>query len=163
MRHVFLILFFILLYSCSSSEPTNYKKSGEIINNLKRNIPKPWKEINAEASDYALENSQTKSIFILNSACRKYESSNLNTLTSSILSGIENLNVTERTNAFYQEREAAEVTASGALDGIQRHFKIITIHKNNCIYDYVLISTNQKNLVSDTPALHNFLERIILK
>lgn len=163
MRHIFFILFFILLYSCSSNETTIYKKSTEIINNLKSNVPRPWKEISADASDYALENKQTKSLFILNSACRKYEASNLSTLTSSILSGIDNLKIIEKKNSFYQEREAAEVVASGTLDGVERFFKIITIHKNNCIYDYVLISTNQKNLETDTPALHSFLERIILK
>lgn len=119
--------------------------------------------MNAEASDYALENIKTKSFFILNSACRKYEASNLNTLTSSILSGIENLNIIEKKNSFYQGREAAEVVASGTLDGIQRFFRIITIHKNNCIYDYVLISTNRKNIETDTPAFYTFLERIILK
>jgi hypothetical protein len=163
MRHFYLSFFLLFLASCSSSESTNYKKSNEIINNLKNNIPNPWKEISAEASDYALENAKTKSLFILNSACRKYESSNLNTLTSSMMTGIENLNITDKHNSFYQEREAAEVTANGTLDGVKRFFKIITIRKNNCIYDYVLISTNDKNLSEDTSALHHFLERIILK
>lgn len=163
MRHFFLFLIFLSLYSCGSSEPTNYRKSTEIVNKLKTNIPKPWKEMNADASDYALENTQTNSLFILNSACRKYEASNLNTLTSSILSGIDNLFFIEKKKSFYQEREAAEVTASGTLDGVQRFFKIITIQKDNCIYDYVLISTNDKNLAADTPALQSFLERIVIK
>lgn len=163
MRQLLVALILFSFYSCSSNESSVYRKSTDIINNVKNNIPHPWKEISAESSDYALENAQTKSLFILNSACRKYEASNLNALTSSILAGIENLSIRERKTSFYQEREAAEVTASGTLDGIQRFFKIITIHKNNCIYDYVLISTNEKNLVQDTPALQNFLARIILK
>lgn len=163
MKHIFLILFFIFLYSCSSSETTNYKKSSDVVNNLKSNVPEPWREINAEASDYALENKKTRSLFILNSACRKYEGSDLGTLTSSILTGIDNLKIIEKKNSFYQQREAAEVIASGTLDGVERYFKIITIHKNNCIYDYVLISTNQKNLTSDVPAFQTFLERIVLK
>lgn len=79
-----------------------------------------------------------------------------------MLAGISELNINERKDIFYQDREAVEVAASGKLDGIQRFFRIITTQKNNCIYDYILISTNQKNLDADTPALRLFLERIIL-
>ncbi len=56
---------------------------------LLSSIPNPWVEISAEGSDYALSNEKTQSIFLFNSACRKYEASNLNVLTSSILSGLD--------------------------------------------------------------------------
>jgi hypothetical protein len=151
------------LFACSSAENGTYKKSSEIQNNLKENIPTPWGEISAEGSDFALENKNTKSFFLFNSACRKYEGSNLNTLTSSMLSGLENVKIIEKKNSFYQQRDAAEVLASGRLDGIERFFKIITIQKNSCIYDYVLIATNKHTLESDSPALQIFLQRIILK
>lgn len=159
-----LSLFIILVFvSCSSTETSVYKKSTSVTNNLKNNLPKHWREINPESSDYALENSDTKSLFIFNSACRKYEGSNLSTLTSSILAGINDLKILEKKSSFYQEREAAEVMASGNIDGVERFFKIITIHKNNCIYDYVLISTSHKNLTNDSPSLQYFLTRIMLK
>lgn len=156
MKHLFLAIFFLILCSCSSTGSGVYKKSTDVSNNLQSNIPYPWKQINAEGSDYALENSSSKSLFLFNSACRKYEGSNLDTLTSSILAGIDDVNIIEKKNVFIQEREAVQVFASGKLDGVERFFKIITIQKNFCIYDYVLISTNKKNIEADTPALQTF-------
>ncbi|MGZ3807543.1 MAG: hypothetical protein ACXVCE_05615, partial [Bacteriovorax sp.] len=143
MKHI-LFCTFMILFSACSSEGT-YRKSSDTTNTLAKNPPVPWAEISSEGSDYALQNNKTRSIFLFNSACRKYEGSNLNALTSSILAGIEDLNIIEKKTTFYQEREALELIASGSLDGVLRFFKIITIQKNNCIYDYVLISTNQKN------------------
>ncbi len=164
MKHLLLSLFILTsLYSCASTSSGVYKKSTDVTNNLINDIPHPWKEISSEGSDFALENSKSKSFFLFNSACRKYEGSNLNALTSSILSGIDDLNIIERKNVFYQEREAVEILASGRLDGVERFFKIITIQKNYCVYDYVLISTNRKNIDADVPALQTFLQRIIIK
>lgn len=152
---------FTITFGCSTDSGT-YKKSERIDNRLSGRVPAPWVEISSEGSDYALQNKNTNSIFLLNSACRKYEGSTLSSLTSSILTGIESVQITEKANVFYQDREAVEVTANGKLDGITRYFKIITTQKNNCIYDYVLISTNAKNLATDAPALSTFLERIII-
>jgi len=126
-------------------------------------LPKPWTEISAEGSDYALSNEITQSIFLFNSACRKYESSNLNALTSSILAGLDELKILDKKNIFHQQREAVEVLASGKLDGVLRYFKIVTTQKNNCIYDYVLISKSLKKLEEDTPSMNIFLARIFLK
>ena len=161
MKYILLLILFHFSQSCSSDSGL-YKKSDSFVNHLLKAPVTPWSEINNAGSDYALLNSNTKSIFLFNSSCRKYESGTLTTLTASILAGIEQAVILERKNVFYQEREAAEVTASGNTDGIIRYFKIITIQKNNCIYDYILISTNKKNLEKDYSSLKIFLERIIL-
>lgn len=161
MKHI-LLLSFVLLYCSCSTDSGLYKKSPSVVNQLSKAPPAPWSEISTEGADFALQNRFSKSLFLFNSACRKYEASNLNSLTSSMLAGIDDLKITERNIVSYQEREAVEVAANGKLDGVLRFFKIVTILKNNCIYDYVLISTNQKNLNTDSPALKLFLQRIIL-
>ncbi|MFA6238978.1 MAG: hypothetical protein WC635_16695 [Bacteriovorax sp.] len=156
-------LFFILLiFSACSTDNGTYKKSENINNLLEKNVPHPWSEIDSEGSDYALQNNETNSIFLLNSSCRKYEGSTLNALTNSLLTGLEDVKILEKKNVQYQNREAAEVSATGKLDGVSRYFKIVTLQKNSCIYDYVLITTNDKNLEIDSAALKIFLERIIL-
>lgn len=152
----------MLLYNSCSTDNGIYKKSVNITNQLIKEIPNPWEEINAEGSDYALRNKMSKSLFLFNSACRKYESSTLDALTNSILVGIEEITIDETINSFYQGRKSREVTANGKLDGVLRFFKIATIQKNNCIYDYVLISTNKKNLDLDTPAFKQFLREIVI-
>ena len=161
MKHLFILLFILINSSCSTDSGA-YKKSPSVNNQLKVAIPSPWVEMNSEGSDYALRSKNTKSIFLFNSACRKYEASSLSSLTSSILAGIEEVKIVQQNTAFYQEREAVEVSAFGKLDGIVRFFRIVTIQKNNCIYDYVLISTSQKNVDDDYSSLKFFLQRIII-
>lgn len=158
-----LIFSIIIFFTACSSQSGAYKKSTEIDNTLHKSVSAPWVEISAEGSDYALSNKKSHSIFLFNSACRKYEMSNLSTLTSSILSGLEDLKIIYNKNVFYQQREAVEVMASGSLDGVVRFFKIVTIQKNNCIYDYILIATSEKNMELDSPSMDSFLKRIILK
>lgn len=159
---LFLIMTFFLS-ACASTDNGIYKKSSQVENTIQSNIPSYWSEVNNEGSDFALINNKTKSFFLFNSACRKFEVSSLNALTSSILSGIDDLKILEKKNVTYQQREATDVLASGRLDGIERYFKIVTIQKNNCIYDYVLISQNKKMLENDKSDFLNFLQRIILK
>lgn len=163
MKVLFLIMMFLTVSACSSNTDSGvYKKSENIDNRLSRSIPELWKEISSEGSDYALQKITSNSIFLFNSSCRKFEGSSLNALTGSILTGLDDLIIEEKKESFYQGREAVEVTANGKLDGITRYFKIITILKNNCIYDYVLIATNQSNLQNDSADLKSFLERIII-
>ena len=161
MKHILLLLLILLIGSCASDSGL-YKKSTTIDNQIASSPPAPWKSISSEGSDFALQNNKTKSLFLLNSACRKNDSSSLDSLVSSILTGLEDVTFIENKVVTYQERQAVEVVASGKLDGVIRFFKIVTIIKNNCIYDYVLISTNVKNLDKDSPDLKTFLKRIIL-
>lgn len=161
MKNISFLFFFQLLQACSSDNGL-YKKSDSIINNLAKTNIAPWSKINNERSDYALLNKKTQSIFLFNSACRKNETSTLNTIASSILAEIEEVSILERKSSFYQNRDALETTVTGKADGVLRYLKIITIQKNNCIYDYILISTNKNNLESDTASFKMFLDRIIL-
>jgi len=161
MKHI-LLLSLILLFGSCASDSGLYKKSSAIDNQIASSPPAPWVSINSESSDFALQNNKTKSLFLLNSACRKNDSSSLDALISSMLTGLDDVTFIENKSVTYQERQAVEVVASGKLDGVMRFFKIVTIKKNNCIYDYVLISTNAKNLDNDSPDLKIFLKRIIL-
>lgn len=159
MSRLFFIIIISILTACSSDSGA-YKKSDRVLNSLLKNPPSPWNEINSEGSDYALINSKSKSIFLFNSACRKFESSNLSNLTSSLLSGIENIEILDRKSSTLNDRDAVEVLVSGKLDGVQRFFKIITIQKNSCIYDFMLIAKNKKTIDQDSPSLNEFITRI---
>ena len=153
-----------LLTSCSSPETDNgvYTKSTLLTNQIKTILKKPWHISQTEGADYALENSNSKSFFLINSACRKFESSNLNSLTAAILTGINDLNYIDKSRVLFEEREAMLITAKGSIDGITRFFKILTVQKNSCIYDFALISTTQKNLENDTTDYNLFLKNIKL-
>lgn len=159
-----LFLFIFILASCSSSETDSgaYTKSTTVENRLSKKIPAPWIEVKNEGSDLALNNKTTGSFFIFNSACRKYDPSNLPTLTNSLLTGINNLEIIEKSMITHQDRDASLVIAKGSIDGVERFFRLLTTQKNNCIYDFALIATNKKNLEKDTIAFNNFIQLLIL-
>lgn len=160
-----LMLFSLLLISCSSSEIDDgvYSKSTTVELNTKSLSKAPWSEVQNDGSDLALLNSKTKSYFLFNSACRKYESSNLNSLTASILSGISDLVYIEKANTTHQDREAMLIIAEGNIDGVSRFFQVLTTQKNNCIYDYALIANSKKNLELDAISFKKFINLIKLK
>jgi hypothetical protein len=159
-----LLLILTLFAACSSSENDNgaYTKSTLVENQLSKQVKTPWKEVNNAGSDLALSNQKTNSFFIFNSACRKFDPSNLPTLTNSILTGINNVEFLEKTMTTHQDREAVLVIAKGSVDGIERYFRILTTQKNNCIYDLALISTSAGNLAKDTNDYNKFIQLLKL-
>jgi len=156
--------FFILLTSCSSNDIDEgvYSKSTNVSYKISDLTSKFWSEVQNEGSDLALLHKDTKSFFLFNSACRKYESSNLNTLTASIFTGINDLDYMEKNRTIYQDREAILASAKGTIDGVTRYFRVMTTQKNSCIYDFALISTSKKNLDSDTDDFNKFINLIKL-
>lgn len=160
----FLLFIFIAVFSaCSSNENSgSYTKSKNVENNLSRTIKSPWKPIDSNGSDLAFNNTKSSSIFIFNSACRKFDPSDLPTLTNSILTGIDSVEISEKTMTTHQDREAVLIVAKGAVDGITRYFRILTTQKNNCIYDYALISTSESHFSKDTSDFNNFIQLLKL-
>ena len=79
-----------------------------------------------------------------------------------MLTGIDNVEYIEKTNTTHQDREAALVIAKGSMDGVERFFRILTTQKNNCIYDYALISTSLKNLEKDSVDFNKFIQLLKL-
>lgn len=163
MKNLILICL-LFLVACSSSETDNgaYTKSTAVEDKLTKTIKAPWKEVENQGSDIALNNQKTKSFFIFNSACRRYDPSNLPSLTNSILTGISNVEIVEKSIVQHQERDAALVIAKGSVDGVERFFRIMTTQKNNCIYDFALISTSQANLDKDTVDFNKFIQLLKL-
>jgi hypothetical protein len=158
MKKLFLVALFILS-SCSlfqSEDSGRYTKSNAVENRLEKISVVPWKKTKTEGSDFALN------YFLFNSSCRKFDASDLNSLTTSILTGLTELTIVKREKVIHQDRDAVLVIAHGKLDGITRYFRILTTQKNNCIYDLVLIATNKKNLEADTEDYSNFVQLIEL-
>ncbi len=164
MNKFFALLIILLISSCSSNDIDDgvYSKSISVSYRVTELARSPWKEVQNEGSDLALLNNKTKSFFLFNSACRKYESSNLTTLTASIFTGINDLTYIEKNKTIYQEREAILASAQGTIDGVVRFFRVMTTQKNNCIYDFALITTSKKNLDADTDDFNKFINLIRL-
>ena len=163
MKKIYLFILILILSACSSSENNGaYTKSTSVENQLSRVIKSPWQQIESNGSDLAFNNNKSGSIFIFNSACRNFDQSNLSNLTNSILTGINNIETFEKTATTHQERAAMLVVAKGSVDGIMRFFRVLTTQKNNCIYDYALISASLEDLTKDTKDFNNFIELLKL-
>ena len=163
MKKLVLFIFIAIFGACSSNENSGaYSKSKLVENNLSKAIKAPWFQIDSDGSDLAFNNKSTGSIFIFNSACRKFDPSNLPTLTNSILTGIDNVEIVEKTALSHQDRDAVLVVAKGTVDGIARYFRILTTQKNNCIYDHALISTSEAKLKKDTADFNKFIQLLKL-
>lgn len=163
MKILLLSMSLLTFSSCSlfrSNDSGSYQKSTTIHNHLKGNLPASWSTINSETADFAITNTLSHSVFLLNSACRKFEASTLNSLASAMLAGVEVVKVLDKKIISLQERDAMDMTVLGKVDGIERFFHIITTQKNNCIYDFVLISTSEKNLNNDNRDFQSFIQRI---
>ena len=161
MKLILIIFSLTIFSSCSSlNDSSVYSKNKDMKNDLENSIPNPWERITSEGSDFAIQNKFSKSVFLVNSACRKNENSNLNSLTSAIFAGIENLKTISQNHINLYEREAVEEKVSGKVDGIETYLNVVTLQKNFCIYDYILISTSEAKLNADYNTYKNFILRI---
>ncbi len=160
MKKLFFV--FLLITACSSTDNGAYTKSTSVQDQLTATLKTPWVPVNDEGSDLALNNTSTNSYFLFNSACRKFESSNLSVLTNSMLTGIDNVDYISKEKTSHQGRDANLVIAKGSMDGVERFFRIMTTQKNNCIYDFALISTTMASLTKDTPDFNKFIQQLQL-
>jgi hypothetical protein len=161
-----LLLSLLYLASCSmfsSNENGAYVKSKNYINQLEKSIPSTWSRLTDDGADFALMNKKSSSIFLINSACRKNETSSLNALSSSLITGIADIEIIDRKNIDFQGREAQEIKFSGKVDGVKSYVNILTTQKNYCIYDFVLISKSIKKLEQDYINFKEFISRVTLE
>ncbi|MBT3983448.1 MAG: hypothetical protein HOE90_18985 [Bacteriovoracaceae bacterium] len=102
---------------------------------------KIWSPIEKDTADYAYYNSSSSTIFMINSYCKKYQTTTLKNLTDHILTGITDRKILYQKDLKLYKRDALETHASGSMDGIQVQLKIITFLRNRCTYDFTLIGS----------------------
>lgn len=166
MKTALLLIILFCLSGCSmfsSNETGAYVKSKNYINSLDKITPTNWMRLTDDGADFAIMSKKTSSIFLINSACRKNEFSSLNALSSSLIAGIADIEILDRKNIDHQGREAQEIRFTGKVDGVKSYVNILTTQKNNCIYDFVLISKSLKKLDSDYSNFQDFVSKVILE
>ena len=136
---VIFLLFVSFLASCSLffESGTDHLKSDLYKINFES---KGWETIDPDVADFAFANYKTGQIFTSNSLCKKYQSTPLNELTNNLTSGIQDLKIIKRKNTYFHKRAAQKLHASGKLDGVPVKFSSLTMKKNRCTYDFILIS-----------------------
>lgn len=135
------LLAMVILVSCSFSGKSNDIKSSV----LKLNVNlKNWEILPPEASDYAFANPISNSIITVNSLCGKYASTSLKHLTENLMGGINDIQTTNRQTLNFVAREALWSEMTGKTDGVPVYLVVQIVRKNDCIYDFILISSTDE-------------------
>jgi hypothetical protein len=102
-----------------------------------------WQEIPPEDSDRAFLNRKNGDVIIANSFCNKYQDNELSTLAERALSGIGKLTYENKMETTFNNKEAYIIYANGKLDGVKVYLKLMNYRRNNCYYDFLMISSSK--------------------
>jgi hypothetical protein len=138
---IFCLSALLAIVSCSFSGKSSDIKSSVLKVSEKL---KNWEALPPEASDYAFANPTTNSIITVNSLCGKYASTTLRHLTENLMGGVDDIETTKRETLDYVGREALWSEITGKTDGVPVYLVVQIVRKNECIYDFILISATEE-------------------
>ncbi len=143
---IFCLIALAIFAACSfSGKSTDIKSS---VLKISKNL-KNWETLPPEASDYAFVNPATNSIITVNSLCGKYASTTLRHLTENLMGGIDHIQTTKRESLNFVGREALWSEITGKTDGVPVYLIVQIVRKNECIYDFILISATEEVRTKD--------------
>lgn len=111
--------------------------------------PAPWHKlavgddpnaIDAMKADVAYENPETGAIISLNSICRKYNKTSLDTLTDNLVRGVSGRKMLARKEIKIAGADALDSLFEGTVDGVLLHLRTVVLIKNDCTYDFIHVS-----------------------
>ena len=122
-----------------------------------------WKEMDPDKSDYAFLHKRTNSVILLNSTCKKYEASSLNSLSYDLLAGFDNVKYEKKEEIKIYNRKGYHLKVKGSLDGIETYLLITSVKKNRCLYDFLLITNSMKTRKELTSDFNNFINSVTIQ
>ncbi len=111
--------------------------------------PSPWSKlavgddpssVDAMKADRAYENPETGAIISVNSICRKYNKSSLETLTDNLVRGVGSRKLVKRKEIEIDGENALDSTFEGVVDGVFLNLRTVVLIKNDCTYDFIHVS-----------------------
>jgi hypothetical protein len=117
----------------------------------------PFESIVSEDSDEAWQNKKTGSSISFHSVCDQANDPDLDSFTSSLILGIEELKIESSKKSQFNERESLETIAIGKVDGVQVKMKLLVFKRNRCSFDLSFISL-PKYYETELPVFQKFLE-----
>lgn len=96
--------------------------------------------VDALKADLAFENPETGAIISLNSICRKYTDSSLETLTNNLVRGIGDREILQRKELQIDGADALDTTFAGTVDNVRLNIRTVVLKKKDCTYDFIYVS-----------------------
>lgn len=90
-------------------------------------------------ADLAYENPATGAIISLNSLCRKYTNTSLESMTNNLVRGIEQRQVIERKETKIAGADALDTFFQGTVDNVRLNIRTVVLMKNSCTYDFIYV------------------------
>ena len=154
MKLLFIVNILFILASCSSITSGEPDKKNE---KFHLHPTEKWIAIDSDKADYAFIKNDTNSIIFANSICRKYENSSIKNLMYSMLGNTDYKILNEKKLTLFN-RASSTYEISTKVDGIATFLNIILLKKDRCIYDFVMINTNQAKLTKGVTDFHNIVK-----
>jgi hypothetical protein len=147
-----LALAFLLLPSCALLFPDHMSPKSS---DYKVITPtSPWNKLpvgtdpnsmESMKADLAYENSQTGSIISINSLCRKYEDTSLESLTNSLVRGIGRRELVDQKEIVLNGAKALDSTFSGEVEHTPIRIRTVVTFKDYCTYDFISVSIPKRD------------------
>jgi hypothetical protein len=158
---VLTVLIGLLLASCSYIIPTpgEAPKSDGLKVNFRHN---DWRRVSASESDadFAFQNEINKSFIYVESLCHKYQDVSLVKLSAKLLEHFTAPEILKQDALTFQKRDALKTLARGKLDGVTVDLTILNLKKNDCLYDFVMITPKVNALTESRTQFESFLTTV---
>ncbi len=137
-------LFFFSLMSCSFFIPKSDNKPKKD-QNLKVNFTFPnWALTDSRESDHAWVQTQRGDVMMVNSFCGEFQSLPLEQLAIKTFKGYDSYKPLGKRSLEWHGREAFEMEAEAAVDGVKVLIHLRNYRRDHCYYDFVLISPRSR-------------------
>ncbi len=103
--------------------------------------------------DLAWHHRASHSTLSINSDCNQPDTP-LKALTQHLLFGFTERAILSQQRQPMDGRESLHSHATGKLDGVPQHLRLVVLKKDECVYDLVLAAPNEKTLDRHTPTFN---------
>lgn len=104
-------------------------------------VPRAWRRIDADGALLAFRDDDTPASIVVNGRCGKDgDDVPLRSLTHHLFIHFTDRNVLSQERVELDGRAALETELVARLDGVQKHYTVVVLKKDGCVYDFVHIS-----------------------
>lgn len=106
-----------------------------------REVPQSWRQLDAEGTLLGFRNDAGGSTIAVNARCGKdADDVPLQSLTQHLFLQFTDRQIIEQRSIELDGREALHSELLAKLDGVRKHFIVVVLRKDGCVYDFVHIA-----------------------
>lgn len=107
-------------------------------------LPASWRQIEVTDTAVAFRDDSRNATIAVNGRCGKdADDVPLRSLTQHLFIHFTERSISDQRTLALDGREALVTDANAKLDGVEKHFRIVVLKKDGCVYDFMLIAKSQ--------------------